>query len=269
MQITRHHRGFLAGVVLTVAAATLTVLVPTGPAVAAGAGRIGPGTQMVTAGRTCTAGFVLRDARHRVFVGYAASCATRAGSATNPCRLRPLALGTRVRFADRGRTVGHGTLRYSSLRALRHAGVTDAATCAANDFALVEVRGAARRRLDSSVPFWGGPSGLGSLPVAGSTVFGLARESGAARTLPRAGTVTSADRSAATVVTLLPSTRAARGSGFLDGSGQAVGILTRGSTSGANTVISLADAVRYARHHGVAGLRVVRGQERFSGSAIL
>lgn len=269
MQITRSHRGFLVGLVLALAVGATALLVTTGPATAAGAGRIGPGTQMVTAGRTCTAGFVFRDSRHRTFVGYAASCATRRSSTSDPCRLRPLPAGTAVRFADRGRTVGYGELRYSSLRSLRKAGVTDAATCAANDFALVRVRGAARRHIDATVPYWGGPSGIASLPGAGATVFGLVRESAGARTLPRAGTVASVDRTTADVTTLLPSGRGARGSGFLDASGHAVGILTGSSASGSNTVESLAAVVAYARHHGVAGLRVVRGDVPTTGSAIL
>jgi len=270
MQITGHRKGFLAVVVVAAVVALVAVVVPTGPAVAAGAGRIGPGTQVVAGGRTCTAGFVFRDAQHRVFVGYAASCATRsAATGSNPCSARSLALGTKVRFADRGHTVGYGKLRYSSLRAMRRAGITDGATCAANDFALVEVSGATRRKLDSTVPYWGGPSGLGALPSSGATVFGLARASGGARTLPRAGTVTATSERTASVTTLLSSSRAARGSGFLDGSGRAVGLLTASTAAGVNTVVSLAAVVDYARHHGVAGLRVVRGHETFSGSAIL
>lgn len=270
MQIRAHRKGFLALATVVSAVVTVTLLGATGPAAAAGSGRIGPGTQLVTAGRTCTANFVFRDARHRVFVGYAASCATRtAASAGGACTARSLALGTRVRFADRGRTVGYGELRYSSLRALRRAGVTDAATCAANDFALVEVRGPARSRVDASVPYWGGPSGLGALPAADTMVFGLARPSASARTLPRAGTVTVSGTGAATVSTLLPSTRSARGSGFLDDAGRAVGILTASTSTGENTVASLAAAVAFARAHGVAGLRVVRGAEAFSGAVVL
>jgi hypothetical protein len=131
------------------------------------------------------------------------------------------------------------------------------------------VRGAARRRVDATVPYWGGPTGLGSLPATGAKVFGLARPSSGARTLPRAGDVTAAARSTASVYTLLPSTRTARGSGFLDDSGRAVGILTASASSGANTVVSLAQAMSFARNHGVAGLRLVRGLGGFSGSAIL
>jgi hypothetical protein len=269
MQITAHRRGFGALAVVLAVAATVAVLGPTGPAAAASAGRIGPGTQLVTAGRTCTANFVFRDARHRVFVGYAASCATRkAATGGNACTARSLPMGTRVRFADAGRTVGYGELRYSSLRAMRRAGISDSTTCAGHDFALVEVRGVARRRVDATVPYWGGPSGLGSLPVAGGTVFGLTRPSAGARTLPRVGTVTTTGSLTASVTTLLPSTRSARGSGFLDSAGRAVGILAASRSTGENTVVSLAGAVAFARQHGVGGLRVVRGPG-FTGAAVL
>lgn len=261
-------KGFLLTSVLGALLVAVTVLTPGGPATAATAGRIGPGTQLVTNGHACTANFVFRDVRHRVFLGYAASCATRGAAAPGRCA-RSLPAGTRVRLADRGRTLGHGVLRYSSLRALHRAGVTDAATCAANDFALVEVRGTARRRVSPTVPYWGGPSSLGALPSAGRYVFGLARPTAGARTLPRAGQVSSAGSTTASVATPLPSTAASRGSGFLDDAGRAVGILTRSAASGDNTVVSLSAAVAYARAHGVPGLHLVRGRDAFTGTAIL
>lgn len=267
------NKGILGAAVLTVLAAVLAVLGTTGPAVAADAvtaGRIGPGTQVVTAGRSCTANFLFRDARQRVYLGYAASCATRS-RVTGPgtCAARSLPLGTRVRLVDRGHTLGYGTLRYSSLRAERRLGVTDAATCAANDFALVQLRGAARHHASAAMPYWGGPSGLGALPASGATVFGLTRVAGSSRTLPRAGQVTESAGARATVNTPLPSTRSVRGGGFLDDTGRAVGIVTASSPNGDNLVVSLADVVAFARQHGVAGLRVVRGRTPFSGAAVL
>lgn len=260
-------KGFLATVAGSAAVAALTVLGPTGPASAAGADRIGPGTQVVTAGKTCTVNFVFVDARGRTFAGFAASCATRRAATGAQCA-RSLPLGTEVRFADRGRTVGRGELRYSSFRALRRAGVTGRAACVANDFALVQVRGASRRAIDPSMPYWDGPHSVAELPATGSMVFGLARPSAGARLLPRAGEVTTVG-STGTVTTLLPSNRAARGSGFLDDSGRAVGILTASDASGSNRVVSLSAAVDYARSHGVAGLRLVPGAGTFTGAAVL
>lgn len=274
MQITASGRGFLAAALFAVVATVLAVTGPTGPAAASSSavagGRIGPGTQMITAGRSCTANFAFRDARHRLFVGYAASCAVRRVATNgNACTARPLPLGTRVAFAERGRTLGHGTLRYSSLRNLRRAGVTDPATCAANDFALVRVRGAVARKVDPTVPHWGGPAGIGELPAKDAIVFGLLRPSARQRALPRVGTVAVLGTGSAVITTPLPSTRAARGTGFLDDAGRAVGILTASRSNGSNTVVSLAAVVEFARLHGFAGLRVVRGHEPFATSAVV
>ncbi|HEX7716556.1 MAG TPA: hypothetical protein VF416_04660, partial [Marmoricola sp.] len=149
------------------------------------------------------------------------------------------------------------------------AGVTDGATCAANDFALVQVTGAAKRRVSSTVPYWNGPSGVATLPAEGATVFGLARSSASARALPRIGTVGPVGTGAATVSTPLPSTQRARGGGFLDDQGRAVGVLTRSAASGDNTVVSLADVVGYAAAHGVPGLQLVPGHGTFSGAAVV
>ena len=273
MQITASRRRFPGFVAALVTIATVAVLGPTGPAAAAPAargGRIGPGTQLITAGRTCTANFVFRDARKRVFLGYAASCATRRPvTAGAECSARSLPMGTRVRLAAGHRTLGHGILRYSSFRAQRAAGVVDGATCAANDFALVQVKGAAKRRVSSTVPYWNGPTGVGALPVEGAAVFGLARSSAHARALPRVGTVSAVGAAVAKVSTPLPSTKRARGGGFLDDQGRAVGILTRSAAGGDNTVVSLAAAVEYAAAHGVPGLQLVPGHGTFSGAAVL
>ena len=273
MQIHPTRKGLLATVLLVAAALTAVVAGTTGPVAAApaagAAATIGPGTVLVTAGRVCSANFVFRDAQGRVYLGYAASCATRqAVVAGNACAAQSLPLGTQVRLADRGRTLGYGELRYSSLRAMHRAGITDPATCATGDFALVQVRGALRHRVDATMPYWGGPSGLGELPAAGTTVFGLTRPSTGARTLPRAGQVTTAAGGSATVTTPLASGRSARGSGFLDDAGRAVGLITASSADGDNTVVGLAAAVAFANTHGVAGLHLVRGPG-FSGAASL
>jgi hypothetical protein len=273
MQIHRNRARLLAAALLSLMTALVLVGGATGPVAAAtgsGARAIGPGTQLVTGGRVCTANFAFRDSRQRLFVGYAASCATaRTATAGNACTARSLPLGTRVRLADRGRTLGHGTLRYSSLRAMRAAGVSDPAICAANDFALVQVRGALRRLVVATVPYWGGPSGLGELPAAGTMVFGLTRPSPGARTLPRAGQVTAAVGGTAAVTTPLASGRSARGSGFLDDAGRAVGILTSATPGGENTLVSLADAVGFAQRHGVPGLRVLHGTDTFTAATTL
>ena len=82
---------------------------------------IHPGTMMYTRGAQCTANFVFRDRRGRVYVGYAAHCAgTGSSTDTNGCATQSLPLGTKVTFnengslVDEGTQVGTGTLAYSS-----------------------------------------------------------------------------------------------------------------------------------------------------------
>ena len=92
--------------------------------------------------------------------------ASASATDTNGCQARSLPLGTRVRFAEgatlatAGTTLGHGTLAYSSWRTMRSVGTTDNNTCAANDFALVRVDAADAGKVNPTVPFWGGPTGL-------------------------------------------------------------------------------------------------------------
>ena len=107
---------------------------------------ITPGVQMYTEGAQCTGNFVFTDSADNVYVGYAAHCAGL-GSATdtNGCLNESVPLGTAVTFnkggslVSNGTQVGTGTLVYSSWRTMRALGVTDANTCAYNDFALVKV----------------------------------------------------------------------------------------------------------------------------------
>ena len=119
---------------------------------------------MFTKGAQCTGNFVFKDRVGRVYVGYAAHCAGRgAATDTNGCNTRSHPIGTRVRFAKgatlatNGTTVGGGTLVYSSWIKMRQRNTRSRAACAANDFALVRVDRNDRRKVNPSVPFWGGP----------------------------------------------------------------------------------------------------------------
>ena len=79
----------------------VSLALPTQAATADGPRTIGPGVQMITAGRLCTANFVFRDARRRSYVGYAAHCAIRRGATpADGCATDSRPLGTRVRFVE-------------------------------------------------------------------------------------------------------------------------------------------------------------------------
>ena len=74
--------------------------------------------------------------------------------------------------------VGHGTLVYSSWLTMRTRPSTDLDACAANDFALVRVDADDERKVNPSVPFWGGPVGLSTAGAPqGSTVYSWGQSS--------------------------------------------------------------------------------------------
>src|SRR5215218_11232399 len=128
---------------------------------------IHPGVQMYTDGAQCTANFVYTDGSGNTYVGYAAHCAGLGEATdTNGCLAESLPLGTRVTFNEggsllsEGAVVGGGTLVYSSWLTMHQLGTTDANTCAYNDLALVKVDAGDVGKVNPSIPFWGGPTGI-------------------------------------------------------------------------------------------------------------
>jgi hypothetical protein len=270
-----------AGIVgLLVCLASVVPPAAANAAVAAAPGKaIGPGVQMFTSGAQCTGNFAFADRRGRRYVGYAAHCAGRGGATdTDGCRTRSLPLGTRVRFATgatavtRGTTLGHGRLVYSSWRAMRAAGTRNANACAANDFALVRVDAADRRRVNPSVPFWGGPTGLGRRAPATSSVYSWGQSSLRPTTLlsPKTGVSLGATYGGwgMDVYTVTPGIPGDSGSGFLDAEGRAVGTLSTvaiAPLAGSNGLGNLRRELAFARKHsGIEGLRLLHGRQPFS-----
>jgi hypothetical protein len=270
-----------AGIVgLLVCLASVVPPAAANAAVAAAPGKaIGPGVQMFTSGAQCTGNFAFADRRGRRYVGYAAHCAGRGGATdTDGCRTRSLPLGTRVRFATgatavtRGTTLGHGRLVYSSWRAMRAAGTRNANACAANDFALVRVDAADRRRVNPSVPFWGGPTGLGRRAPATSSVYSWGQSSLRPTTLlsPKTGVSLGATYGGwgMDVYTVTPGIPGDSGSGFLDAEGKAVGTLSTvaiAPLAGSNGLGNLRRELAFARKHsGIEGLRLLHGRQPFS-----
>src|SRR5690349_674919 len=128
---------------------------------------IHPGTMMYTAGAQCTGNFVFTDAAGNTYLGYAAHCAgTGSSTDTNGCQTDSVPLGTRVdlsndgNVASEGTIVGHGTLAYSSWITEHQLGTTHANTCAYNDLALVRIDPGDVSKVNPTVPFWGGPTGI-------------------------------------------------------------------------------------------------------------
>lgn len=242
---------------------------------------IRPGVQMYTNGAQCTGNFVFTDRLGGVYVGYAAHCAgTGEATDTDGCEAESLPLGTRVRFArggslvEGGETVGRGRLAYSSWRTMRRVGTTNDDACAYNDFALVRVGKAHRAKVNPSVPFWGGPTGLRTDPTAeGEVVYSYGSSSlrsGATVLAPKQGTSMGvAGRGwSHLVLTLTPGVPGDSGSGFVDADGRAFGTLstlTIAPLAGSNGVGDLRRELAFARRHsGIPGLRLVRGTEEFT-----
>ncbi len=244
--------------------------------------QIHPGTMMYTAGAQCTANFVFRDSAGTTYLGYAAHCAgTGSSTDTNGCRTASVPLGTRVVFtndgnpAGKGTIVGHGRLVYSSWVTEHRLGTTRATTCAYNDLALVRIAAADVRKVNPSVPFWGGPTGLDTDgTAAGDQVWTYGNSSlrgGLSLLSPHTG-LGLGDAAADggwshPLYTVAPGIPGDSGSGFMTAGGKAVGVL---STLGlaplpaSNNIGDLAKELGFAQSHsGIAGLRLVHGTEPF------
>jgi hypothetical protein len=244
--------------------------------------QIHPGTMMYTNGAQCTANFVYTDASGGVYVGYAAHCAGTGGATdTDGCQAGSLPLGTAVTFneggnlASEGTRVGHGTLVYSSWLTMHELGTTDANTCAYNDLALVKVDDADTAKVNPSIPFWGGPTGIDTDgTAAGDRVYTYGNSSlraGISQLSPHTGISLGDDAAdggwSHPLYTLSPGVPGDSGSAFVSADGKAIGVL---STLGlaplplSNNIGDLAKELAFAQaHSGIVGLSLVPGTEPF------
>jgi hypothetical protein len=280
-------------------AVLVTAVATSAPAVAAKAGKgrstaaaswapadsatITPGVQMYTDGAQCTANFVYTDGAGNTYVGYAAHCAGL-GEATDTdgCLADSLPLGTKVDFVEggslltEGTRVGGGTLAYSSWLTMHQRDEQDANKCAYNDLALVKVDAADVAKVNPSVPFWGGPTGIDTDgTAAGDNVYTYGNSSlrgGITELSPHQGISLGDDAAdegwSHPLYTVTPGVPGDSGSGFLSDGGLAIGTL---STLGlaplpaSNNIGDLAHELRYAQNYsGIAGLQLTQGTEPFS-----
>ena len=276
-------------VVAVVASALLgAAAVTTAPAQAApqwapaATAKIHPGTMMYTAGAQCTANFVYTDASSNVYVGYAAHCAgLGAATDTNGCLAESLPLGTPVTFNEggslvsEGTVVGQGTLVYSSWLKMHELGTTDANTCAYNDLALVKVAAGDIGKVNPSIPFWGGPTGIDTDgTAAGDRVYTYGNSSlrfGVSQLSPHTGISIGDDAAdngwSHPLYTVTPGVPGDSGSAFVSADGKAIGTL---STLGlaplplSNNIGDLSKELAFAQaNSGIAGLTLVNGTEPF------
>jgi hypothetical protein len=268
------------------AAGVAATLAPVSAATAyapAATATIHPGTMMYTDGAQCTANFVYSDGAGNTYLGYAAHCAGQgAATDTNGCNTQSLPLGTPVTFSNDGNlvsdgtTVGTGTLAYSSWLTMQKNGEKDANTCAYNDLALVKVSSGDVGKVNPSVPFWGGPTGIDTNgTAAGDRVYTYGNSSlraGLSPLSPHTGASIGDDPAdggwSHPVYTVTPGIPGDSGSGFLSADGTALGVLSTvaiAPLAGSNGVGDLGKELSYAQaSSGIAGLQLVHGTEPFA-----
>jgi hypothetical protein len=257
-----------AGVAVTFATAAPAQAASWAPAATAA---IHPGVMTYTAGAQCTANFVF-TAGGTTYLGQAAHCSgTGAATSTDGCTSASLPLGTPVTVE--GFT---GTMVYNSWLTMQAAHETDPNTCAYNDLALIALPAGAVATTNPSVPVFGGPTALGAGTTSGAMVYSFGNSSlraGLAPFSPKRG-VSLGDTGggwSTTVYTVTPGIPGDSGSGFLDASGKAFGVLSTVALAPlalSNGVGNLAKEVAYAQTHGVAGLALVSGTQPFNAGAL-
>jgi hypothetical protein len=229
----------------------------------------------------CTANFVFTDASGNVYLGQAAHCSsTGEGTETNGCTTKSLPLGTPIYSGDlvnggvqNGTLIG--TLAYNSWLTMQSAKEKDANTCAYNDLALIKIGSGQVANVNPTVPFWGGPNALApSVSAQGERVFSYGNSIlrlGVTALSPKTG-VSLGDQEGTggwsqELYTVTPGIPGDSGSGFMDASGDALGVLSTvefAPLPAANGVGTLAKELAYANSSTGLGLKVAPGTTAFS-----
>lgn len=231
---------------------------------------IHPGVNTNTAG-SCTSNFVYYNGDN-IYLGQAAHCASTGESTdTDGCTSGSLPEGTKVTITGASQP---GILAYSSWQRMQQRGETDANTCAYNDLALVLIDPADHDKVNPTVPVFGGPnglrtSGLSSLEQVYSYGNSILRQ-GITLLSPKYGVnlQEQGDGWSHNVGTVSPGIPGDSGSGFLDKSGNAFGVLSTlqfAPLPASNGVGDLAKELAYARTFSdFAGIQLATGTAPFA-----
>lgn len=235
---------------------------------------IHPGVQVFTEGAQCTSNFVFEEGSN-VYLGQAAHCSGTGGQTeTDGCSSGSLPLGTPVEVTGASRP---GTLVYNSWLTMQANREGDPDTCAYNDLALIRLDPADAGGVNPSVPGFGGPSGVGSVGGLGSTVYSYGNSElrgGVTKLSPKQGVVVQNEGGGWShiVATLTPGIPGDSGSGFLNGTGEAIGVLSTlqiAPLAGSNGVGDLAKELDYMRaNSGFAAMQLVHGTEPFNANLL-
>jgi hypothetical protein len=239
-----------------------------------GQATVHPGVQVFTEGAQCTSNFVFRDSSN-VYLGQAAHCSGTGGQTeTNGCTSPSLPLGTPVEVTGASKP---GTLVYNSWLTMQAKDETDPDTCAYNDLALIRLDPADVGKVNPSVPGFGGPTGVGSAGSTGSTVYSYGNSElrgGVTKLSPKQGILVQNEGNgwSHVVVTLTPGIPGDSGSGFLNASGGAIGILSTlqlAPLPATNGVGDLAKELAYMHaNSGFGEVRLVPGTEAFKPNLV-
>lgn len=239
-----------------------------------GQATVHPGVQVFTEGAQCTSNFVFQDASN-VYLGQAAHCSDTGGQTeTNGCTSGSLPLGTPVQVTG---TSKPGALVYNSWLTMQAKGETDPDACAYNDLALIRLDPADVGKVNPSVPGFGGPTGVGAAGGTGATVYSYGNSElrgGVTKLSPKQGVLLQNEGNgwSHTVVTLTPGIPGDSGSGFINASGGAFGILSTlrlAPLPTTNGVGDLGMELAYMRaNSGFDAVRLVRGTQAFKPNLI-
>jgi hypothetical protein len=255
---------------MATAALALVLVAPAGASAWAPAGTatIHPGVMTFTEGAQCTANFVFSDGA-TTYIGQAAHCSgTGAATDTDGCDSGSLPIGTPVEVDGASRP---GTLVYNSWLTMQAKGESDPDTCAYNDLALIKLDPADVASVNPSVPGFGGPTGVGTVSNTGDTVYSYGNSSlrgGVTQLSPKQGILVETNGWSHTVYTVTPGIPGDSGSGFLNESGQAIGVLSTvaiAPLAASNGVGDIGNEIAYMHaNSSFSGVNLVPGTEPFN-----
>jgi len=240
----------------------------------AGQATVHPGVQVFTEGAQCTSNFVFEDSSG-VYLGQAAHCSGTGGQTeTDGCTSGSLPIGTPVQISGAGKP---GTLVYNSWLTMQAKGEADPDTCAFNDLALIRIDPADVAEVNPSVPGFGGPTGVGTVGALGSTVYSYGNSElrgGVTKLSPKQGIVVQNEGNGWShdVLTATPGVPGDSGSGFMNESGAAIGVLSTlqlAPLAGSNGVGDLGKELEYMRaNSSFSEVRLVPGTEPFPANLV-
>jgi hypothetical protein len=262
--------GVKARIALAAALASLVLAAPASAWAPAGSATIHPGVQTFTGGAQCTANFVFGDGTN-VYLGQAAHCSgTGSSTDTNGCVAQSLPVGTKVDIGGSR----PGTMVYNSWVTMQQLGERDPDTCQYNDLALIQVDPADAGKVNPSIPFWGGPTGItASVPDTAKVLsYGNSElRLGITQLSPKQGVQLYQDSGGwnHAVYTATPGIPGDSGSAFIDAQGRAFGVLSTvelAPKAGSNGVGDVSRELDYLHSHtSFGGVTLANGTEPFRG----